>query len=166
MFLCKKCHNNVESLIYNKRTNRNMCIECNKNDAKNSKILNYKWRKTHKKEWLDLLKRTRIKTRIEAIIEYSPSMSCAICNETNVEFLAIDHINGSGSKHRKEIGGGSHTYAWLKKNKYPPGFRVLCHNCNFKYGKKNNCISVGCFFFSRWIGCFCSNRGKYYAIDY
>lgn len=40
---------------------------------------------------------------------------------------------GGGSKHRKEIGVAS-TYSWLKKNKYPEGFRVLCWNCNSSLG--------------------------------
>lgn len=26
--------------------------------------------------------------------------------------------------------GGERTYFWLSKNGYPPGFRVLCFNCN------------------------------------
>src|SRR5262245_47553294 len=29
---------------------------------------------------------------------------CACCGETHIEFLGIDHINGGGHKHRKEIG--------------------------------------------------------------
>lgn len=29
---------------------------------------------------------------------------CACCGENHVEFLSVDHINGGGNKHRKEIG--------------------------------------------------------------
>lgn len=28
---------------------------------------------------------------------------------------------------------------WLKKNNYPPGFRVLCMNCNFSLGMRGYC---------------------------
>lgn len=58
---------------------------------------------------------------------------CACCNEHRTEFLAIDHIDGGGNAHRKEIGasGSTSTYRWLEVNGYPPGFRVLCHNCNY-----------------------------------
>lgn len=58
--------------------------------------------------------------------------SCACCGETELAFLAIDHIGGGGAKHRRALGmtGGSRFYAWLRRNKYPEGFRVLCHNCN------------------------------------
>lgn len=60
---------------------------------------------------------------------------CACCGENEVKFLCIDHINGGGGKHRKEIKGkGLTTYIWLKKNGYPNGFQVLCHNCNMAKG--------------------------------
>jgi hypothetical protein len=55
---------------------------------------------------------------------------CACCGESRPEFLAIDHINGGGGKHRKEIGYGTAYFSWLKKQGYPSGYRVLCHNCN------------------------------------
>lgn len=47
-----------------------------------------------------------------------------------LQFLALDHINGGGYAQRQETGGGGF-YTWLKRNGYPQGFRVLCHNCNF-----------------------------------
>lgn len=57
---------------------------------------------------------------------------CACCAEETKEFLTIDHINGGGGKHRKEING--HVYRWLKKNNFPDGFRLLCYNCNCARG--------------------------------
>lgn len=63
--------------------------------------------------------------------------SCYCCDENRVEFLTIDHINGGGNKHRKEIGRiGYRFYLWLKKNNYPDGFRSACMNCNMatRYG--------------------------------
>lgn len=57
---------------------------------------------------------------------------CACCGETIYEFLAIDHINGGGNKHRREI--GVNIYGWLVKNSFPGGFQVLCHNCNLAKG--------------------------------
>ena len=61
---------------------------------------------------------------------------CSCCGETEISFLAIDHINGGGEQQRKKIGGGTAFYRWLKRNKYPVGFQVLCHNCN--HGKHIN----------------------------
>ena len=56
---------------------------------------------------------------------------CKCCGEKTIEFLTLDHINGGGNKHRKEIGGaGSKMLLWLKGNGYPSGIQVLCYNCN------------------------------------
>jgi hypothetical protein len=63
---------------------------------------------------------------------------CALCSETELVVLSIDHIEGGGVKHRKEIGNGdanigaSKFYRWLRDNNYPPGYRVLCMNCQFR----------------------------------
>lgn len=69
--------------------------------------------------------------RAEALAEYSgpAGPACACCGETNETFLALDHVVGGGAAHRRETGGGGF-YTWLKKNDYPQGFQILCHNCN------------------------------------
>lgn len=66
---------------------------------------------------------------------------CACCGITEPKFLAIDHINGGGNKHRKTLGskGGASFYSWLKRNNYPTGFQVLCHNCNMAKGFYGQC---------------------------
>jgi len=66
---------------------------------------------------------------------------CACCGESTYEFLSIDHIDGGGNKHRKEINskGGWAFATWLKKNDYPEGFQVLCHNCNMAKGCYSKC---------------------------
>lgn len=65
---------------------------------------------------------------------------CACCGERHQEFLSIDHANGDGAAHRKSIGWVSgNIYGWLKKNKFPEGFRILCMNCNFALGHVGYC---------------------------
>jgi hypothetical protein len=64
---------------------------------------------------------------------------CICCNETEIRFLTIDHINGGGSKHRAEIGHGKTIYSWLKNNGYPNGYQVLCYNCNCAKGFYGEC---------------------------
>lgn len=61
---------------------------------------------------------------------------CQCCGEVHIQFLAIDHVNGDGASHRRELGlkGGTAFYSWLVQNGLPDGFRVLCHNCNMAYG--------------------------------
>ena len=63
--------------------------------------------------------------------------NCVCCGENRREFLSIDHINGGGNQHRQKI--GNKTWRWLIKNNFPPGFRVLCHNCNQSLGYNGYC---------------------------
>lgn len=54
---------------------------------------------------------------------------CVCCSESQPLMLALDHMNGGGGKQHRELGGGGF-YVWLRRNNYPSGFQVLCHNCN------------------------------------
>jgi hypothetical protein len=66
---------------------------------------------------------------------------CACCGEDRPEFLAIDHIDGGGNAHRRELGvrGGHEFVTWLIENDFPEGFRILCHNCNMAMGAYGIC---------------------------
>ena len=76
-------------------------------------------------------KRFYAAVRETALIRYSGNPAhCVCCGEQRTEFLAIDHVNGGGTQHRKNL-GASNIYTWLKRNGYPDGYRTLCHNCNF-----------------------------------
>lgn len=55
---------------------------------------------------------------------------CNCCGETNMECLTIDHLDNKGGQHRKEL-NGTPIYRWLVQNNFPPGYQVLCMNCNF-----------------------------------
>lgn len=68
------------------------------------------------------------KLRKEALAQYGGDCQC--CHENRNEFLAIDHIYGCTKELRKEQGGGNTFYRWLKRNGFPSGYQVLCHNCN------------------------------------
>jgi hypothetical protein len=66
---------------------------------------------------------------------------CACCGERILEFLAIDHINGGGNQQKRDTGmhGGSNIYRFLRRNGWPDGYRVLCHNCNMSKGIYGYC---------------------------
>jgi hypothetical protein len=64
-------------------------------------------------------------------------IECACCGEQTYEFLAIDHINGGGTKERKEAYGNICQLLWNKK--LPDGYQVLCHNCNMAKGLYGKC---------------------------
>lgn len=81
----------------------------------------------------------RRRYREEAFAAYGGA--CACCGEKNYEFLTIDHPDGGGRKEREEnfAPGGSSFARWLARQGYPPGYRVLCHNCNSSYGYYGYC---------------------------
>jgi hypothetical protein len=73
------------------------------------------------------------------------SFKCACCGESEQDFLVIDHINGKGNEHRRATfgkinAGGKTMHRWLVKQGFPPGFQLLCANCNTSRGKHGECI--------------------------
>lgn len=78
--------------------------------------------------------------KLEVIKAYGGCCEC--CGESNFEFLSIDHKDGDGSEHRKQLGlsTSKYLYNWLKKNGYPKDkFRLLCMNCNTSFGHYGYC---------------------------
>jgi hypothetical protein len=71
------------------------------------------------------------KLRAEVLLQYGAGCSC--CGETELVMLSIDHIAQDGAE-RRRLGldrKGYGLYRQLKRLRYPPGYRVLCRNCNF-----------------------------------
>ena len=67
---------------------------------------------------------------------------CRCCKMSDyLDFLAIDHIQGRKElpENEQEL-SGSALCRFLKRNKYPEGYQVLCTNCNTAkaYPKNNN----------------------------
>lgn len=91
----------------------------------------------------------RARYRLEALTHYSGGEpKCACCGEKRIAFLTLDHEDGGGSAHRRELSksrkdsrspGGLAVYYWIRNNGYPPGFRVLCFNCNCARGAWGRC---------------------------
>jgi hypothetical protein len=90
----------------------------------------------------------------QTIARYGGKCMCpGGCDVKDMEFLCIDHINGGGNKHRKELGGnrlkatskeyrsrgGVNFYKWLERTGFPEGYRVLCYNCNCARGFSGYC---------------------------
>jgi hypothetical protein len=83
-------------------------------------------------------KAERDRLRNEVFAAYGGAI-CACCDETERKFLSIDHVKNNGAAQRRELGYsgmGSQFYRWLKKHGFPPGYQILCMNCNF--GKHMN----------------------------
>jgi hypothetical protein len=65
---------------------------------------------------------------------------CECCGEAQVEFLALDHKNGGGNQHRREVKQrGANMIGWAIASGFPPIFRILCHNCNSAIGFYGSC---------------------------
>ncbi len=85
----------------------------------------------HRDKRLAKTKEYQQKLKLEVFTYYSGGTpKCACCKENIFAFLALDHINGGGEQSRKKNGTSYSYYAKLKKNGYPKGYRILCHNCN------------------------------------
>jgi len=65
---------------------------------------------------------------------------CSCCFEERLWFLSIDHIAGDGHEKRKVEGTGAKLYFFLRKNNFPSGYQVLCHNCNSSKGVGKVCV--------------------------
>jgi len=63
---------------------------------------------------------------------------CACCGERNQFFLTLDHKEGGGNIHRKEVRkmGSNDWYKWVIENNFPEEFQLLCYNCNL--GRERN----------------------------
>ncbi len=67
---------------------------------------------------------------------------CVCCGMDYLPVLVIDHKNGNGNKHRKEVTSGKagvNFYRWLIKNNFPQEFQILCQNCNWVKGTYGKC---------------------------
>lgn len=83
----------------------------------------------------------RRRLRDEIFSHYGgPVCSCPGCGCAELDFLTIDHVNNDGSIHRRtdKITSTTVLMRWLRRNGYPPGFQVLCFNCNFSKSKNMN----------------------------
>lgn len=99
------------------------------------------WRHKNRDRFNAACDAARHRLKVEVIREYGGKCEC--CAEFRYEFLSIDHIDGTGHLHKKEL-NGRNLYRWLKMNGYPKdNFRLLCMNCNFALGKIGYCPHQG-----------------------
>jgi hypothetical protein len=79
--------------------------------------------------------------RLEVLKHYSPNLTCANCGFADFRALSIDHVQGGGTAHLREISKGRadgyYLLFWLKRNNYPSGFQILCMNCQWIKRKTN-----------------------------
>jgi hypothetical protein len=77
--------------------------------------------------------------RLKVIKKYSnDNCKCECCGNDDIDVLCLDHIDGGGNAHRRELEGQNLT-DWIIQNDYPDGFRILCENCNKSLGHYGYC---------------------------
>lgn len=104
---------------------------------------------TKKKYWSDIEsnrakdREYAKKRRLRVLTYYGGNPPCcACCDENRYEFLQLDHIEGGGKQHRMKTFGyisGPSLYKRILRDKFPPGYRILCANCNFALGHYGHC---------------------------
>ena len=117
--ICAKRHKNLRDA----RRNLGLCTSCG--ESRDSELM---WCSS----CLQPLRVRRDLCKIQVFSHFNEVCFC--CGEDTKEFLQIDHIDGGGHKHRKEV--GNDIYLWLVENAFPDGFQLLCANCNV--GKRLN----------------------------
>jgi hypothetical protein len=115
------------------RRNKGLCTEC----GESSKT--YLCRICYDKGKLLYMIKYRQKVRDEVFRNYGGA-TCSCCGETERDFLTIDHINEDGARHRREVVRSGAFYQWLKSHNFPPGFQVLCWNCNHSKHFHGECV--------------------------
>jgi hypothetical protein len=141
MRVCKKCGlvkplEDFGTLNKGREWRRNECSACVRQRKRRGADDSKRLVRRYSHEWTegrytDIRLNHYFTLQRAAILHYG-GYKCACCEITEPMFLTIDHINGGGCRHRKEMApfNGGQLYKWLKDNNYPPGFRVLCMNCN------------------------------------
>ncbi len=123
------CTNKQAAKRYHDRKATGICTKCHTQLADGSEIFCIKHRdKNRKKD-----NKRRKTDRVVCLDHYG--WECACCGEGFAPLLQIDHIDGCGSIHRREVIKNKPTYAWLRANNFPEGFQTLCASCNS--AKKN-----------------------------
>src|SRR3990167_3965610 len=87
---------------------------------------------------------SRCRVRDEVIRLFGEHCACSGCYVDDRIFLQVDHINGNGAAHRKELGTNSRNttlfYKWLLNNPdRHHEFRLLCGPCNQSCGTRGVC---------------------------
>lgn len=108
------------------RKNR-MRRERHKSHPERLRSENARWRRENREKVAKRTTREKRQVRLEVLAHYGGECQC--CHTDLEEFLTVDHIEGGGGQHRKEIPSGN-IYRWLRREGFPSGFRVLCLNCN------------------------------------
>lgn len=140
---CKACNNADTRRLYRQREAVGLC-HCGRKRKKGGKtcstcrgkFIQWRYRNLPSVKNKQRSSRQDIKRRILEHYGCKCMCECGCTTKTPLK-LTVDHINGGGNAHRRAIKKYGHNfYVWMIKNNFPPGFRLLCFDCNCS--RKNN----------------------------
>lgn len=140
---CRDCKSTYDKLRRASHKKTGKCISCERpaeaGKAKCAQCLTYAkdWRIKNLEHIRVQRQQNRRRLKLSVFEAYGGPI-CSCCGEIEIDFLTIDHLNNDGAEHRKTVSGGK-LYDWLRRNKFPPGYGVLCMNCNFAKGHFGVC---------------------------
>lgn len=134
---CTKCKTIKDVLLFSfikddrfgKKYISSKCREC-------VKLQTYSWRSRNPDKNKAIARRSRDKLKEEVYSHYGVGgkTACVICGFDDIRALCIDHINNNGAEERRSLGSkyfaGAIFHRSLKRKNYPPGYQILCANCN------------------------------------
>ena len=136
-FMCAKCrttHQKGSLDWYHRQVTSGCCTRCGDPHTGTGRYCPDCSEKAKRevKRWSD-------QVRDETFQAYGGAV-CVRCGNIDPDVLQIDHIDGGGTQHRKKI--GEPLTRWLRKQGFPPGYQVLCANCNTKKGREERQMAL------------------------
>ncbi len=130
---CEECRarRRLISKKENEKERRNQNVEAYRKKRKERyKLLET----TPEKRAIRSVKTMETKERLREQVFSHYGKKCKCCGEERIEFLSIDHVEGGGNQHRREVGNYINLYRWIVKNDFPATIQILCFNCNLAKG--------------------------------
>lgn len=144
--VCVACQDKAKEFQRNVRMARKvagLCVLCGKRErirgrahCQECRAVINEWNEKYGKEYhRKCVKKSNDRLKTEVLSAYGGKCQC--CGLSEEIWLTIDHIDGKGADHRRELtgknygAGNQNIYRWLRKNGFPPGFQVLCWCCNW-----------------------------------
>ena len=112
------------------------CISCGTEITRHNKLKILKCSEC--KRLIRIIRRNRRYAEVKQAVLEGYGGVCACCDEDELLFLSIDHVNNDGSVHRMKIkvSGQLNFYLTIIEDNYPSEYQILCRNCN--WGKHAN----------------------------
>jgi len=132
--ICRQCQEDLPTEKFSKW--RRVCKRCRHKNQ---------WPRHYAKNKDQILEKGKKRTKANKlqVIDYysNGTMKCNRCNMNDIRVLTLDHINGGGNAHRKQVGNSTYfrlIQQYKKTNQWEDGYQVLCMNCQFIKRCENN----------------------------